>query len=306
MLWRRSTLNNNKTNIESINEAALDILSQGKFYEAQTLFRQNAKNSPCFITLNNLGVFYAFEGLSKPDNSGHVATKLGMRYLKKAEAYQKSHLTSSAFGQICFKAKDYKGAAKHFEQACELKPDFYAIYNCGASYYMKGAYDKAVVWLKKALSICDNSNYVEALTSYIFSLLYGDKKEFLAVSHKMLEVDDEDIAWEKFVVAYFANDLPAAESQIQPMLRQFSVGAQDMALVFDCLFKLGKETEAEEYLKQKVEYLEGFDYNTRPEISKMRKAFSQADYRAKLVAEYKHGIACLGQCCYYGCKLHNI
>jgi tetratricopeptide (TPR) repeat protein len=293
------------TNIELINGAALDILRQGKFYEAQTLFRQNVKYNPCFITYNNLGVFYAFEGLSKPDNSGRIATKLGMRYLKKAEAYQKSHLTSSAFGQICFKAKDYEGAVKHFEQACALKPDFYSTYNCGASYYMKGAYDTAAVWFKRALGICNSSNYTEALRSYIFSLLYSNKEEFLAVSHKMLEIDDEWMIREEFIFAYFANDLQSAESQIQPMLRQFCLDAQDMALVFDCLFKLGKETEAEDYLKQKVEYLEGFDYNTRPEISRMRKAFSQADYRAKLIAEYKHGIPCLGQCCYYGCKRHN-
>lgn len=263
------------------------------------------KDSPCFITYNNLGVFYAFEGLFKPNNSGRIATKLGLGYLKKAEASQISCLTLSAFGQICFKAKDYKGAAKYFEQACELKPDYYSIYNCGTSYYMAGAYDKATVWFQRALSICDDSDCVEAITANIFSLLYSDKEEFFAAAHKMFEVEDENIEWEKFVVAYFANDLLVAESLIEPMLKKFNVTLQDMAIVFDCLLRLGKEAKADECLKQKVESLGGYDYNTQPEIRRMRKAFFQADFRAELIAKYKYDISHHYQCCYYGCKMHN-
>ena len=296
---------NNKINIEAINESALDILSQGNFYAAQTLFRQNVKDNPCFITYNNLGVFYAFEGLTKPDNSVRIATKLGLRYLKKADTCQKSHLTLSAFGQIWFKAKDYQGAANYFKQACELKPDYYSMYNCGASYYMYGAYDKAAIWFKKSLNICGKADYADVLTSYLFSLLYSNKDEFCAVYQKILNIADEYIAWEKFTIAYFANDLKTAESQITPMFRQFRIASQDMAMVFDCLLKLGKGFEAEEYLKQAEEYFEGLDYNTQPEIRRMKKAFFQDGYRARLITEYKYNIAHLGQCCYYGCKRHN-
>ena len=291
--------------VESVNEAALEALSQNEVYQAQTLFRQNAKKNPCFMTFNNLGVFHVFEGLVKSDNSVHGATKLGVGYLKKAEAYQKSNLTLSAFGSVCFDAKDYKEASEYFKQACELNPDYASIYNCGVSYYMQGEYGEAVQWFQKALGICDGDDYSETFIPYAFSLLYSNRKEFLAAFHKMLKVKDESMEWEKFIFAYFADDLLMTESQIEPMLKHFSIDLHDMAIVFDCLLKLGKGEKAAEYLKKKVEALEESDYNMRPEINRMKKALFQADYRAKLISEYRHKIPLIKQCCYYGCKQHN-
>lgn len=107
----------------------LEELSQNEVYKAQTLFRQNAKKNPCFATLNNLGVFYVYEGLFKLDNSGHKVPKLGVSYLKKDEKYQKSNLTLLALGKVSFEVKDYEEASKNFRQACELKSDYTNVYN---------------------------------------------------------------------------------------------------------------------------------------------------------------------------------
>lgn len=291
--------------MESFNEAALEALSQNEIYQAQTLFRQNAKKNPCFITFNNLGVFHVFEGLVKSDNSGRRATKLGVRYLKKAEAYQKSNLTLLALGSVCSDAKDYEEASEYFRQACELKPDYASIYNCGVSYYMQGEYGEAVQWFQKALDICNSDYYSEMFIPYTFSLLYSNKKEFLEAFHKMLKFKSESMEWETFIFAYFADELLMAESQIEYMLENFSLDIHDMAIVFDCLLKLGKEEKATEYLKQKLENLEESDYNMQPEINRMKKALFHAHYRAKLIADYRHKIPFIEQCCYYGCKQHN-
>lgn len=291
--------------MKSVNEAALEALSQNEVYQAQTLFRQNAKKNPCFITFNNLGVFHVFQGLVTADNSVHRATKLGVGYLKKAETYQKSNLTLSALGSVCFGAKDYEEASEYFRQAYELKSDYASIYNCGASYYMQGEYGEAVQWFQKALAICDGDDYSETSIPYVFSLLYSNRKEFFVAFHKMFIVKDESMEWEKFIFAYFADDLLMAESQIEPMLKHFSIDLHDMAIVFDCLLKLGKGEKAAEYLKQKVEALEESDYNMRPEINRMKKALFQADYRTKLISEYRYKIPLIKQCCYYGCKQHN-
>ncbi|MEA4832995.1 MAG: hypothetical protein VB118_10340 [Oscillospiraceae bacterium] len=289
----------------SRNYAALDAIDEHEVYQAQTLFRENAKRSPCFMTINNLGVFHIFEGLLKSDNSGHGATKLGISYLKKAENYQKSNLTLLAYGFANFETKQYGDAYERFKQACELKEDYNTVYNCGTSIYMTGSYHDAAIWFNKALSLCSSDDYYDTFISYLFSLLYSNKKEFLSTYKKLLTMNYENMEWEKFIFSYFADDLHLTENLIEPVLKNYCVGHIEMSIIFDCLYKFGKGEKSIEYLQKLVEYFEGFEYNTQPEISHIKRAFAQADYRIKLITEYRHSISIIKQCCYYGCKNHN-
>ncbi|WP_312103306.1 tetratricopeptide repeat protein [Lachnoclostridium sp.] len=159
------------TDFEIINQSALEALSQNELYKAQTLFRQNAKKTHCFATLNNLGVFHVYEGLFKPDNSGHNAKKFGVSYLKKAEKYQKSNLTLIALGNVSFEVKDYEEASKNFRQACELKSDYATVYNLALSFFRQDRYEDALTWFEKALNICDNSDYAETYAASAFHRL---------------------------------------------------------------------------------------------------------------------------------------
>lgn len=301
------SMNNNSLNndIEALNQFALEALSRNELYEAQNLFRQNAKRYPCFITFNNLGIFYVFEGLYKPDYSRRRAKKLGISYLKKAELYQKSRLTMLGLGQAYFEIKDYKEASKNFQEAYEYKPDYATTHDLALSFYMQGMYREASMWFKKALSICSRDDYAETCAIYAFSLLQIDKRKCHEVLSDLLKDDTEYMEVEKFTLAYLCNDLEAAVSQIKPMLEHFSIEVEEMAMVFDCLFKLDKKEEAMEYLRNKVEFLEECDYNFQPEIKRLKKVFSQEEYRKEAILSYQYIIPPVKQCCYYGCKQHN-
>lgn len=293
------------SNIELINEAALEELNQNKIYRAQTLFRQNVKENSCFITLNNLGVFHVFEGLLKPDNSRRGATKLGISYLKKAAIYQKSELTLRTLGKVYFEAREYKEAGESFRLACELKPDYASLYNLAVSRYKQRMYEDSTTWFKKSLDLCEASGYADTYIAYAFSLLHCDQQQCLGALHKLLKYDISHLEMDLFILAYLCNDLLEAEKQIKSMFDHWSVDIPIMAMIFDCLFKLGKDGEAKEYLKYKIESLEGYDYNIKVEINQTKKAFSSSDYRKKLIDHYHYEMPLIQQCCYYGCKQHN-
>lgn len=290
---------------EIINESALEALGQNEFYQAQTLFRQNAKQNPCFATFNNLGVFYIFEGLFKPDNSCRSAKKSGVYYLKKAEKLQKSNLTLLALGYVLFEDEDYEEASMNFKQASELKFDYESVYNLALSLYRQGIYKDAVEWFEKALAICDNSNRIETYMAYTFSLLKIDREKCSKELNNLLENDTAYIELEKFTLAYLCNDLQAAERQIKPMLEHFSIDIEEMAMVFECLFRLNKGDEAAEYLKNKVEQLKESSYNFQSKIKRLKKVFVQEEYRKEIISSYRYIAPLFKQCCYYGCKQHN-
>lgn len=295
----------NKQVIEAVNEAAFEALSQHEVYQAQTLFRQNAKNNPCFMTLNNLGVFHIFEGLLRPDNSGHGATKLGIIYLKKAELLQKSDLTLLAYGWGCFESNRYIEAYEYYRQACELKPSYASLYNAGVSLYMQGMYDDAAVLFQKSLNICDQSDYIDTYLSYMYSLQHSDKIKFHEAFSILLQHDTEDLEWEKLIFAYFCDDLILAERQIKTAFNHNFIDTDVMAIIFDCLFKLKKDDEAMEYLNQQIEILEAYNYNFNPEIIHTKQVFSQTEYREKIIRGFMNPLRLIKQCCYYGCQQHN-
>lgn len=293
-------------NPEAVNQEALEALGMNELYQAQTLFRINAQRAPCLMTFNNLGVFHVFEGLLKPDNSGRAAKKLGLHYLEKAELYQVSYLTLLAFGHVCFEDADYGEASEYFGRACELKLDYATAYNLGISLYRNGLDHEASVWLERALGICDAADYNDTYAAYAFSLFGVNPPRCRAALDSMLNFRCEGIEVETFVLAYLCNYVRVAEQKIRPMLKHYCLSIQDMVLVLDCLLELGKKAEAEEYLKQEVDVLEESDYNSITEIRHLTKAFKNADYRKEFVDSYRLIRPLIKQCCYYGCKKHNL
>jgi len=290
---------------EVLNQIALDALSNNEYILAQTLFRKNAKKNPCFASFNNLGAFYVFEGLQISENRTRGATKLGEYYLKKAETQQEHHLICLALGWIRFRDEDYKEASKHFRQACDLKQDHASAYNLAITLYRMSMYDEALIWLEIALNSCDVSVYAETYVAYLFSLLHIDKRKCRQELDQLLDDNTSYTERDKFLLAFLCGDLRTAESRIEPMLKNWSIDVVEMAMVFDCLFTFGKGGEAQGYLRQRIEILEDSDYNTKPEINSLQKAFSQEEYRKELISNFRHVMPLIQQCCYYGCKEHN-
>ena len=233
---------------EMLNQSALAALSNNEIYQAQTLLRKNAKEQPCFATFNNLGVFYVFEGLFSSDDKRRNAKKLGVNYLKKAETHKEHNLTFLALGWVQFEVEDYTEASRYFRQACLIKPDYATSYNLAVSLYKMSMYQEALEWFKKALNSCDSSVYTETYVMYLFSLLHIDKSKCREALTQLLDDDTIYMESDKFILAYLCDDMRAAERQIKPMLKHWSIEIDEMAMVFDCLFKLNKEEKANIYI----------------------------------------------------------
>jgi tetratricopeptide (TPR) repeat protein len=300
---------NEKTAID-INTQALSLLSEGKFFEAQTLFRRNVKNYPSLMTFNNMGVFYMEEGLNKSDDTCRSAGSLSMLYLKKALKFQKSKLTYCALGRLCFtmnnysrKENDYQGALEYYNRASEMGADYTTLFNYGVVLYALCKFLEASEYFCKALRLCDNVDLDEIFLAYSVALIYAASPKMRTVCHEAVDRNIE--IWDKFMITYLCGNLDLSQDYAEEMFGVYSPNSSEMAILFDCLFKLGKLQEAEKYLELKITSLQNLNCNTEREIQKIRKSFSIPEYRSEVVAEYKYTLSLLGQCCYFGCKLHN-
>nr|WP_319489345.1 hypothetical protein [uncultured Caproiciproducens sp.] len=298
-----------RNDVETINDIALQMISIRNFSAAQYNFRQNAKKNPSFLTFNNLGVYYITEGIELPNGKVHSARKLGLKYLKRAEAYSQSQLNLMAIGDVYFNEKSYDVASDYFRRACKFNDYYISLNNLGASLYMLGKYEEASTNFQNALSHCNCSDYSDIYpakstiySSYAFSVVHYNKEESLDILHRMLKSDISHIEVDEFVLAYLCNDLLLAKKLCQRMFDSWHVDASVMAMVFDCLFMLKEGNEAEKYLNYQLKHLAGYDYNTKPEIYRLKKSFSQHDYRKEEIANFQYSPPLIKGCHYVGSK----
>jgi len=296
---------------EMMNDNALEALEIGDFLTAQNLFRQNAKSNPCFITLNNLGVFYVSEGMVLQNGKMRNASKLGLKYLKMAENYFRSHLNLMAIGEGYFNIKEYKLASEYFRHANRIRNLYTNYNNWGVSLYMQCKYVDASKCFKKALALCNDYDYYDIYPaksnifySYAFSLLQYDKMKCSTVLKKLIHSNISHIVIDEFILAYFCNDFQLAEKFIENMLDTWKLDIPVIAMVFDCLFKLKKNDVASKYLRLQIELLEGYEYDIRREINCVKQVFTKSDCRDKVINEYRYVPSIMTNCYYINCKKH--
>ena len=293
--------------MEKINLLVLESLNKGDFSSAQRLFRQNAKGNPCHKTLNNLGCFYANEGLELPNGRVRGAIKLGYKYLNLAEQCFQSHKNLSAIGDIHFSWKDYVLAANYFKRSYNLQDNYLYANNYAASEYMQGNYMKASKYFKTAFDSCNNSDdRFEIYISYAYALIKVDMEKCLKIVHDAIEsYDSYHMEMDEFILAYFCEDFIFAASLIKRMFDYWSIDDHVLAMVFECLFKLNRGEEANEFLQLQIKSLQGYDYNTNKRVKSAKLMFSNAEYRKSLISEYKYIAPIIKGCYYIDCALHN-
>lgn len=295
------------SNALALNEEALDALGKGEFLRAQEIFRRNARLNPSLLTFNNLGVFYATEGIEQTNGKTRSAKKLGLKYLKKAESQSQSGLNVMAIGDWYYVSEDYESALDYYKRAYDLNASCANSNNLGAALYRLGRYDEAVSFFGRAVDKCGAESRSTVTLSYAFLLVYdGDKKrahEVLTGLTSTPELIDPDV----LALAFLCGDCLLAENIIQPLLDTFYVDSPVMAMIVDCLLSLGQESNAIEYLDRQIDLVQGFDYNTKPEISRLNKLlmFSDSNYRETVISEYRYVPQLIKQCYYIGCKIHN-
>jgi len=214
--------------------------------------------------------------------------------------------TIFALGNIYFGFKEYKEAERYLKKALEFKKSYAVVFNLAVTFYKQYRYEDALIWFEKALNFCDESDYIETYATYAFTLLQIDKKKCREALNYLLEDNGTTLMeYDRFVLAYLCGDMVTAESLVKPMMGKFSLGVEEMSMVFDCLFQFNKKEEALKHLNDKIEILEDCDYNSLSEINQFKKAFSQEEYRKNLISSFRYDMSIVKECCYYGCKQHN-
>lgn len=100
-----------------INELAFILMGTLNFYRSQKVFERNAQLNPCFLIFNNLGYFYAEEGIWRYSKKIGEGKRLGMKYLKKADKLQCNYQNLMAIGDAYFDLKKYNASIKYYFKA---------------------------------------------------------------------------------------------------------------------------------------------------------------------------------------------
>ena len=299
--------------MELTNKKAVSaIWDDGDRVVAQTMFRQNVKKFPCFITIHNLGVYYLTEEMELLNGKSRGATRQGIKLLLQANALNnKSAINLSALGVAYFgyhyygrpylNNKDYPTALKYFKEACDIEQSYIRYYNLGVAYYATEKFESAAQAFKNALHLYGNGNenYFEAPhMEYAFSVLHTNKKQAHDILVETLSNGYEFHELDQFVLAYLCEDHKLAFDLLEKMLSEWHIPPEVIAMVFDCCYRTNNQEKAKIILTNQIEMLKGYNYNVKPEISKCKKAFNESYYRKKLINSYDIKFPLVEECYY--------
>ena len=292
------------------NQDALSALCNGDIHKAQSLFRINAKESPCLYTYNNLGVFYLQEGMVLRNGKTRRAGKTGMDLLKRAEAFGNHGLNHAAIAREYLKTGSVENALFYYERACLSLRLYPVLNNYGVALYLANMFAKSSELFGEAVNCCNDADEKQGIiVSYAYSTLKIDKRkchdiitrtvDSTALSSNMLDVD-------KFIILYFCDDFVTASKMQKQLFDRYHVDCCTFAMIQDCLHRLAKADEAYECLIRHIELLNGYDYDIRKEVASAKRAYASCDYRRKLISEYACCPSIIEQCYYCYCKQHDV
>ena len=222
------------------NEKALLELDSGNELLAQSMLRENAKESPNCVTLNNLGVYYCQYGMIQKNGKPRNAKYIGMKYLLKASAYAKDWRNLVSVATAACECYDFSLAHYFFSAAYQEKPDDSIQFNLGACLYRLG-------------------NYIDALN--VFSSLYDDTTNcvksnvgqnaiipmaycYLALDNTLESIEciqKHPYSWEAeeifdvFSIYYLCKRYECALSICSELLDEWYPTSTILAMIADCL-----------------------------------------------------------------------
>jgi tetratricopeptide (TPR) repeat protein len=289
---------------ERTNQKALEKLDEGDFFGAQALFRKNAKKHPAHLTFNNLGVYYVSEGMELRDGRMRSADKLGLKYLKTADALASSLQNKLALGGYYFRQGDYETAMPYYRAADGLADSYEASNNLGACLYLVGDMVGARTCFDKAFDLCESSDdKATILTSYAFALLAADRVKCLDV----LNTEKRSLSLylpDEFVLLYLCGEFEAASVSVMRLIGEYALDPPVVAMAFDCLLRLEKKDEAWVALETVLENLESLGGGMQRELARIRRAYESPEVRSELIAEYRYYPPIITPSCHIGYQSH--
>ena len=287
--------------MDEINRKALVALEKGEFDVAQQLLRINLKNNPSHLSYNNLGFFYVDNGMTLEDGRCINASKIGMRYLKKASELDVSYKNCMAIGMMSRFDNAYKIMEKAFEKALSCKEDYAAYYNLGSTYIKENTIEKAVDAFIKAFEFAKNENDRYATALALLHLSQKNKKidsniylKYLDYAGEEKRIDDE------VAVLYFMGRQDLIISNYIEAIEEEYCEMPVIAMIVDAFLVAGKQTALDKYIEKAEELYEDED------ISIIKDMVIKEALRKKYVStyEYKYGFEDR-VCCYIECPVHD-
>lgn len=134
---------------EAYNNIGISYFREGRLKEAESNFRHALNCDPLYLDgLINLALSLHEQGESHYDEA--------ILYFRQALSLQggKDAQLHKSLGDVLRDKGEYKEAAKHYNEALKLKPEYAPTYNGLAMLYFKiGQYDQAAVELNKAIKL---------------------------------------------------------------------------------------------------------------------------------------------------------
>lgn len=286
------------------NKIAIVYADKGCLYKAQSVFRKNVKKNKCYLTLNNIGVFYNENGVIYKNGKVRDGKALSLHYLKQAISLNNEQKSFFSIAEVYYKYKKYAISAYYFNKAYEKNNSVEAIFNCGNAYYCLGDFERAAVCFKEATNVCKDRRNDRILVYRAFCIAYAKKYEKYDMINELLQSMSDDEIFEKFFLAYTCGFNDKLHLYIDYVITHFCLSLKEKAIVIDALNKIGEREKATAFCKNEIERLQDSDYNTSTDIKKMSMYLSDEVYRKKTIDEYRFPIALMKQCCYLGCPIH--
>ena len=280
------------------NISALNLLKEGEFSAAQTLFIENMKLAPSYQTYNNLGCFFLEFGRDRSDGKAVRAEKIGFRYLKKSLELCPNILAYRNLAYFGYELYYYENGSleeveKYQKEVLKLQCDNNDIYNYAVVLYELGKYDMGLDLLDKIVR-----SYSEAAFLYLLCLKKLSKLSLDAVDDYQEMIENLEL-FSKQYIYYHCKDYARVVS-ITESFHSFglAVDEESLAVYTDSLLKLSRASEIKNHIDEICEKIEveRQDFIDLLNNEHKRKAYINR-YDPKPTME--------AVCGFYGCAMHN-
>lgn len=285
-------------NLLQINKDALEAWGAADFSTAFTLFKRNAEENPCHLTLNNFGKFCCDEGQLQKNGRWRSAKSVGLRYMIKASQMERRSLNLFNIATVLYSLGRVGEAFLYFQDAFTIEPTSTTQYNIGVCLLTSGNYEEAEkifsLLKKKDVSEILSHGGVDPAVPYAFS-------QCLTNVH-LGTLDTEQIESlpatgdEKIALFYLCGNFRSVIEYSPIILSEWHLEDSLIAMIFD---SIDKENHLAE--EKKVEVLKLISSNYK----EMKTLASCADERDKCIKQFTYVPPLAELCGYYGCPVHN-
>lgn len=294
-------------NVNSINQCALDCLSDQNWLTAQNLFFKNAKENPSHETYNNLGYFLICEGFTYKNGKTKNAYSLGLKYLLRAAKIELSATNLCAIA----KAYDYalrsaKGIDREqllekmydvLSTAYRINPSNEIQYNLLRTLVLTNSYNEDTVEKVKALIkefVCE-----ESIRLYFGILglcsLYTEGLVCINQYREFLAEDD--------LLLFYAKQQRFREGYdlCHSVFNQYYPDKYISAAIIECCVNSDHIEEALFFAHNITENESSILYSRKENWTKLvfLNLESSTEYRRNLISEYSSIPPFIDVCCYF-------